>query len=139
MPQYLTQLFSQFSDVAMLYILASFVVAVLIWVEAIYLTNNGGKMPSNRLFAIISLITSSWLIVSGLALYFLDFHGVMMSVPVVYGIYSVMGWIYGARLIDDVPDNPSDFVVPTKYLTYCKSFSLVFGMLCVGVLAGALG
>lgn len=119
----------------MLYVVASLIIAILIWTESILLAKNQGKLPSTALFSVISVLTSSWLVVSGVALYFLDFHGVMMSVPVVYGIYSVMGWIYGARLIDDVPDDPKDFVVPAKYLTYSKSFALVFAGLCVAVLA----
>lgn len=126
LPSYLTY--------ELVYVMGSLLVAVLIWVENTMLARNGGKLPSSRLFTIISVITSSWLVVSGLALYFLDFYGVMMSVPVVYGIYSLMGWVYGARLINDVPDDPKDLVVPAKYLTYAKSFSLVFAGLCVAML-----
>lgn len=116
-----------------LYVIASLVVAVLIWVEASLLHKNQGKFPTTRLFAVVSLITSSWLLVSGVALYFLEFEGIAKAVPVVYGIYSVMGWIYGARLME-VPDDPRDLVVPDKYLSYSKSFSLVFTGLCVATL-----
>lgn len=81
------------SDFVILYILASLIIAILIWVESAWVARNGGKIPQNNLFAVISILTSSWLIVSGLALYFLEFDGVLMSVPVVYGVYSLLGWI----------------------------------------------
>ena len=63
-----------------LYILASFIVAVLIWTESALVTKNGGRLPESTFFAVISIITSSWLVVSGVALYFLDFDGVAISV-----------------------------------------------------------
>jgi|GEM_PF-330932 len=123
------------SDFVILYILASLIIAILIWVESAWVARNGGKIPQNNLFAVISILTSSWLIVSGLALYFLEFDGVLMSVPVVYGVYSLLGWIKGAKLIgDDLPDDPKEIVLPSKYLTYSQSFALVFAVLCVGML-----
>lgn len=119
-----------------LYIVASLIVAVLIWVESQMLDKNAGKFPDNGIFSMISLLTSAWLVVSGAALYFLEFGRFAISVPVVYGIYSVMGWFYGARLMQDtgIPDDPRDLVVPVKYLAFSKSFSLVFTGLCVFVL-----
>lgn len=121
-----------FGSYEYLYILASFVVAVLIWTESALVAKNHGKLPqSSTFFAIISLITSSWFIVSGAVLYFLDFDGVTISVPVVYGVYSVMSWIKGAKLMShDLPDDPTDIVLPAKYLTYTQSFALVFAGLC---------
>lgn len=114
-----------------LYILASFIVAVLIWTESALVTKNGGRLPESTFFAVISIITSSWLVVSGVALYFLDFDGVAISVPVVYGVYSVLGWIKGVKLMgDDLPDDPKNIVLPAKYLAYSQSFALVFAIFC---------
>lgn len=100
------------------------------------LGKNSGKFPRNGIFGMISLVTSSWLIVSGVALYFLEFDRLAISVPVVYGIYSLMGWIYGARLMGDtgVPDDPMEFTVPVKYLAFSKSFAFTFALLCLFVL-----
>lgn len=119
-----------------IYILASAMIAVLIWIEASWMLKNAGKLPQSALFAWISLMTTAWLVVSGLALFFLDFNGLSMSVPVAYGIYSLMGWIYGARLIStkDI-DDPKDIVLPANYLNFCRSFALVFALLCGFVLA----
>lgn len=119
-----------------IYILASAMIAVLIWIEASWMLKNAGKLPQSALFAWTSLMTTAWLVVSGLALFFLDFNGLSMSVPVAYGIYSLMGWIYGARLIStkDI-DDPKDIVLPAKYLNFCRSFALVFALLCGFVLA----
>lgn len=119
-----------------IYILASAMIAVLIWIEASWMLKNAGKLPQSALFAWISLMTTAWLVVSGLALFFLDFNGLSMSVPVAYGIYSLMGWIYGARLIStkDIED-PKDIILPANYLNFCRSFALVFALLCGFVLA----
>lgn len=119
-----------------IYILASAMIAVLIWIEASWMLKNAGKLPQSALFAWISLMTTAWLVVSGLALFFLDFNGLSMSVPVAYGIYSLMGWIYGARLIStkDI-DDPKDIILPVNYLNFCRSFALVFALLCGFVLA----
>lgn len=124
------------SDLSILYILASLAIAVLTWVESAWIRRNGGKLPESSTFAVISILTSSWFIISGVALYFLDFEGILISVPVVYGVYSLLSWVKGMRLIgDDLPDNPKDIVLPTKYLIYTQSFALVFGLFCVAMLA----
>lgn len=119
-----------------LYIVGSLMVAIMIWVENTMLANNAGKLPRSRLFAIISFWTSAWVVVSAAVLYFLTFDRFAISVPVVYGLYSVMGWIYGARLMKDtgMPDDPRDLVVPVKYLSYAKSFALVFFVFCALIL-----
>lgn len=127
--------FHSLSDLSVLYVLASFVVAILIWTESTLIAKNAGKLPESTIFAIISIITSSWLIISAMALYFLEFHGVAISVPVVYGVYSVLSWIKGARLMgDDLPDDPKDIVLPANYLSYTQAFALVFAGLCGALL-----
>lgn len=124
------------SDLSILYVLASLVIAVLTWVESAWVTKNKGKLPQSTAFAIISILTSSWLIISGVALYFLEFQGLLICVPVVYGVYSLTSWFVGMRLMgDDLPDDPADIVLPAKYLTYTQSFALVFGLFCVGILS----
>ncbi len=131
-----TNILSALSEFETLYIVASYIIAVFIWLESTWVLNNDGKLPESNIFAVVSLATSSWLVVSGLALFFLEFNGLSMSVPVAYGIYSLMGWIYGARLIStkDI-DDPKDIVLPVKYLNFCRSFALVFALLCGFVLA----
>lgn len=132
----LIHFFHSLSDLSILYILASLVVAVLIWAESALIIKNGGKLPESSTFTIISIITSSWLIISGVALYFLEFDGVMMTVPIIYGLYSVMGWFKGVKLMEnDVPDDPRDIVLPAKYLTYTQGFAVVFAGFCMLLLA----
>ncbi|OOR88270.1 hypothetical protein B0181_08495 [Moraxella caviae] len=124
-------------DAQTAFVAASLVIALLIWVESGLLERNDGKLPETGIFGIASLLTSVWVLVSAAALYFLELDRFAISVPVVYGIYSVAGWFYGAKLIakTDVPDDPMDIIVPAKYLAFSKSFALVYGLLCVFVLA----
>ncbi|MDO4700260.1 MAG: hypothetical protein Q4A69_06215, partial [Moraxella sp.] len=118
-----------------MYVVGGLGIAICIWVEAIMLEKNAGRfLQDSVLFAVISLLTLIWLLVSAAALYFLQFDRYAISVPVVYGIYSVMGWVYGAKLVDKLPDDPRELVMPAKYLVFSKSFALVFAALCVFVL-----
>lgn len=130
-----TNFLSVLSEFEILYVLVSLIIAVLIWLESSWVLRNQGKLPESNVFAVISLMTSSWLVVSGLALFFLEFDGIMMSVPVIYGIYSLLGWVYGVRLVStkDI-DDPKDLVLPEKYLNFCRSFALVFALLCIFML-----
>jgi hypothetical protein len=118
------------------FVVGSLIVAILVWVEAQLLQNNHGKLPQTRFFGSISALTSLWLLVSGIGLWFLDFDRLAIAVPVVYGIYCVVGWFYGARLIngDNISDDPSDWVIPVPYLTFCKSFAVAYTVLCMFVL-----
>lgn len=118
-----------------IYILASAMIAVLIWIEASWMLKNAGKLPQSALFAWISLMTTAWLAVSGLALFFLEFDGLQMSVPASYGVYLLASWLYGAKMISNTDaDDPMDFVMPDKYLNFCRAFALVFFALCALVL-----
>ena len=118
------------------YVVASFLVAICVWLEAQMLLKNSGKLPQKSIFAMIGLLTSVWLLISVAALYFLEFDRFSISVPVVYIIYSVMGWVYSTILMkgQEIPNNPKDFVIPTQYLMYSKSFAWVFATLCLFVL-----
>ena len=124
------------TELPVLYVACSLVIAVLIWIESAMLEGNGGKFPEHSTFGVISLLTSVWLVISGLALYFLELGRFAVSVPIVYAIYSVAGWVYGARLMKDVaiPDDPRDMVVPLSYLSYSRGFAVAFAVLCVFVL-----
>lgn len=118
------------------YVVASLLVAILVWVEASWVLHNKGKLPDSGTFAIISLITSSWLVASGLAMFFLQLDHLQMSVAAVYGVYCVAGWFYSAKLISltDI-DDPMDLVMPDKYLDFGRAFALVFAVLCIFVLS----
>lgn len=128
---------SSLTELPVLYVVCSLVIAVLIWVESAMLAHNGGKFPEHGAFGVVSLLTSVWLVISGLALYFLELGRFAISVPIVYAIYSVAGWIYGARLMRDVtiPDDPREIIVPMPYLSYSRGFAVAFAALCIFVLA----
>lgn len=70
-------------------------------------------------------------------LYVIDLTPLAVAVPAAYGIYTVFGWVYGTRLLrrKGIPDSPADLVIPSKYIAYSQSFSLIFFALCLLVLA----
>lgn len=120
--------------VELLYLIASALVAVGIWVQIVILRKNAGKMPESSIFYILSLIDSAWVLVSGLALYFLDFDKFAISVPVVYGIYTVLGFFYAAHTMGEqetLPSSPDEIEFDGRYLNFCQSFALVFFGLCM--------
>ncbi|MFA9486179.1 MULTISPECIES: hypothetical protein [unclassified Moraxella] len=118
-----------------MFVMASAVVAVLVWIESSWTLKNAGKLPEVSAFAIISLISSAWFAASGLALFFLELDNLQMSVAAVYGLHCVAGWFYSAKLISATDiDDPRDLVIPEKYLNFSRSFALVFLALCIFVL-----
>lgn len=125
----------------MTYIAASAVVAVGIFIQSIMLRRHQGKMPSSPTFRFLSLMDSVWVLVSAAALYFLDFDHLAISVPVVYGIYTLLGFFYAAKTIkgehSDIPETPEDIVFDVRYLNFCQSFALVFFGLCLVLLLSA--
>ena len=118
------------------YIASSALVAVLIWIEGEMLKRNNGKLPKSKFFQISSLLDTSWFFVSVVMLYLIELTPLAVTVPAAYGIYTVFGWIYGTRLLKlkGIPDSVEDLVVPTKYIAYSQSFSLIFFALCLLVL-----
>lgn len=118
------------------YIASSALVAVLIWIEGEMLKRNNGKLPKSKFFQISSLLDTSWFFVSVIMLYLIELMPLAVTVPAAYGIYTVFGWIYGTRLLKlkGIPDSVEDLVVPTKYIAYSQSFSLIFFALCLLVL-----
>lgn len=118
------------------FVVGSLIVAVLVWTEAQLLQDNDGKLPQTRFFSGVSVLTSLWFLACAVGLWLLDFDRVAIAVPVMYGVYCVAGWFYGARLIkgDNIGDDPSEWVIPVPYLTFCKSFAVAYTLLCVFVL-----
>ena len=119
------------------YIVLSALVAMLIWIEGEMLKRTGGKLPKSSFFQISSLFDTAWFFVSVLMLYMIDLTPLAISVPAAYGIYTVFGWIYGTRLLrrQGIPDSPDNLVIPSQYIAYSQSFSLIFFALCLLVLA----
>ena len=101
------------------------------------LKKNNGKLPKSTFFQVSSLIDTAWFFVSTVMLYMVDFTSLATIVPVIYGIYTIFGWIYGTRLLKQrgIPDSPEDLKVPAKYIAYSQSFALIFFILCIVVLS----
>lgn len=112
-------------------------------VQISLLRHHQGKIPNSATFHLLSFFDTVWVILSMAALYFLEFDPLMMSVPVVYGIYSFIGFFYAARTIrgetSDIPTGPDDIIFDVKYLNFCQSFGLAFLGLCVLVLLNHFG
>ena len=119
------------------YVTASAIVAVLIWVEGAMLKKNQGKLPKSRFFQVSSLLDTLWFFISVVILYTIDLTPLALAIPAAYGIYTVFGWFYGIRLLKrkGIPSTPKDLVVPSKYIAYSQSFSLIFFTLCLLVLS----
>ena len=119
------------------YITFSALVAVLIWIEGEMLKRNDGKLPRSQFFKIASLLDTSWFFLSVVMVYLIDLAPLAAAVPAAYGIYTVFGWVYGTRLLKlrGIPDSVDDLVIPSKYIAYSQSFSLIFFALCLLVLA----
>ncbi|WP_201549295.1 hypothetical protein [Psychrobacter sp. Pi2-1] len=121
------------------YITLSAVVAVLIWIEGEMLKQTDGKLPQSKFFKVSSLLDTLWFFISVVILYVIDLTPLSIAVPAAYGIYTTFGWIYGTKLLKrkGIPDSPKDLVIPSKYIAYSQSFSLVFFALCLLVLSSA--
>lgn len=128
-------------DLVTCFLVLSLLMACLVYVEAALLLKNQGKMPQSNFFAVISLMTSVWVLVSAVAWYFLDFAQFGSAVAVAYPLYALIGFFYSGSLIksEDLPDDPMDMVVPAKYLSFCQSFAQVYGLASVLALAQVLG
>ncbi|MFC0821116.1 hypothetical protein [Moraxella marmotae] len=124
-----------------LLIVCSLLVAILVMIESTLLERNGGKLLiGNGFFMIISLTTSVWSLVSCVAWYFLDFYGLGLAVVASYPLYALLGLVYSMHLMrgTDV-DDPADVALPAQYLSFCKSFGLVYAVLCACALAQVMG
>ena len=74
--------------------------------------------------------------ISTTAIYYGHFIGLSKVVPMAYIIYSIFGWLYGfyllrgqAQTIEEV----EDMTMPTKYMDYSLSFSLVIMITSIAV------
>ncbi len=130
-------MFSQFSDfkdiLPTVYVCTSLFVALSVIIEATLLEKNGGKMPVGRMFMVVSIFSTAWTLVSGLAWFFLELELFGSVVAFVYPLYSILGLLYSARLMRgvDLPDDPAQIALPIKYLHYCRSFGIVYFALCL--------
>lgn len=126
-----------------IYVALSAVVAMGIFVQGVVLRRNEGRMPNAPFVHMLSFVDMIWVPVSGLALYFLDFDAIAMSVPVVFMIYMLIGFFYAANTITgtngEMPTGVEDIVFDVRYMNFCQSFGLVFFVFCVGVLCRHYG
>ncbi len=101
------------------------------------LKRSDGKLPKSLFFQFSSLLDTSWFFISVLIMYMIDLTPLATTVPAAYGLYTIFGWIYGTRLLKlrGIPDSPEDLIIPSKYIAYSQSFSLIFFGLCLLVLA----
>lgn len=123
------------------FLVASFIVAVLVFIEAAMIRANAGKLPQHTPFMLVSLVTSVWSLVSLAAIFFITLEPLPQAVAAIYPLYALLSLVYSARLMkdEDVPDDPFDIVIPAKHLSFNQSFALVFAPLCALALAQALG
>lgn len=126
--------FSDLNDILpSAYIFASLFVAFCVVVEASLLERNGGKIPSGRFFVLVSIVSTAWTLISGLAWFLLEFQLFGSVVAFIYPLYSIIGLLYSARLMRgvDLPDDPTKIALPIKYLHYCRSFGIAYFALCL--------
>lgn len=123
---------------SMLYVALSAMIAMGIFVQIVLLRQNNGRLPPSPLFHVLSFFDTVWVLTSAAALYFLDFDKLAIAVPVVYGLYTFVGFFYAARTItgtkSDMPANPDDIVFDVRYLNFCQSFAMVFFGFCLMVI-----
>lgn len=118
----------------MAYVVLSGVIAIAIWLQNALLKKNQGKLPKQSMFYLLSTLDTLWVIVSAVAVYWMSFYSIVMSIPVVYMIYTISGWFYAAHTMKDVPTSAEDIVFEKNYLDFCQSFALAFFILCMIVL-----
>lgn len=118
------------------YVALSALVAVAIWIQNTILKKNNGKLPDTPIFYVLSMLDTAWVVISAVAMYFLSFYSIVMSIPVAYAIYTVSAWVYAARTMNggEIPTTPDDIVFDKRYLDFCQSFSVAFFVLCAVVL-----
>lgn len=125
-----------------LYVIASMIVAIGILIQGWFLYKNQGKLPNLPLFHLLSLLESCWVLVSGLALYFLDFDNLAICVPVVYLAYTLLGFFYASKTMSSKEAPPTtldEIVIDTRYISFCQSFAVVYLGLCGATLYFSFG
>lgn len=119
-----------------LYLIMSTGIAIGIWLQILLLKQNSGKIPDTPLFYWLSLADSAWVLISAAALYFLEFDRLAISVPIVYGIYTFLGFFYTAKSVKNsgTPAQIEDVVFDPAHIRFTQSFALTFFLLCLFVL-----
>lgn len=122
-----------------IYLASTAVIGCLIFYAARLLKQRQGKLPSNLLFNISSILETTWFIISGLVVYFAHFSTLPKAIAVAYIIYSIFGWLYGFYLLKDqdldlTTTKAIDIHMPVKYMDYSLAFSLVITFCALGFL-----
>lgn len=120
------------------YLLFSLVIACLVIYEAMMLYRYRGQLPEHSIVHIITLLDMVWFIISGIALYFIDFQPMAKIVPILFIIYIVFGWGYSSYLLKDQIDIQKiekfeDIVIPKKFIDYSMSFGIGVLLAIIGV------
>ncbi|MFW2177081.1 MULTISPECIES: hypothetical protein [unclassified Moraxella] len=120
-----------------LYVAGTVIVGLFISYESLLLKRYQGKMPDSSLFHFSSMLETVWSIVSIAVLYFADFSPLFKVVPVAYILYSLFGWLYGFYLLKDTDidiDDIENIQMPSKYMDYSLSFSMVIILTSLSIL-----
>ncbi|WP_394260898.1 hypothetical protein [Moraxella boevrei] len=112
------------------YLLGSLVMAVLVIYEAINLYGSAGRLSEDSWVHLVSLLDVVWLIVSAVALYYVNFERFAMIIPTIFIVYNLFGWGYSMYLLKDDVDAMNietleDIVVPKPYIDYSMAFGVV--------------
>lgn len=128
-------------SIEVVFVALSLIIAIFVMIESTLLERNGGKLLlNNGAFMLISLSTSAWMVAAFLAWYFLDLRGLSLVVAMVYPLYGLLGLVYSAMLMRGIEvDDPAEVALPKKYLSFCKSFGLVYSVLCLAALLESIG
>ncbi|ELA08235.1 hypothetical protein MOMA_06726 [Moraxella macacae 0408225] len=112
------------------YLLGSFVMTVLVLYEAVSLYRTGGKLSEDSWVHMVSILGVVWLIVSAVALYYVNFERFAMVIPTIFIVYNLFGWGYSMYLVKDDVDfmkieTVEDIVIPKPYIDYSMAFGVV--------------
>lgn len=80
------------------YLLCSIGVALLVIYEALMLYKTNGKLAEDSWVQSVTLLDIIWLIVSAVALYYVNFSPFAKIIPTIFIIYNVFGWGYSVYL-----------------------------------------
>lgn len=118
------------------YLLFSLLIAMLIIYESIMLFRHNEQLPTNSIAQLVTLLDLIWLILSGIALYAINFHPVAKIVPILFIIYNLFGWFYGAYVLKDQINEQTieEIVIPKRFIDYSMSFGIGVMVAIIGVL-----
>lgn len=120
------------------YLLFSLIVFILVIYESIILYQKQGKIDEDSWVQSITLLDLVWLLVSAVALYYVDFHPLAKIIPVLFIIYNVFGWGYSTYLLKDQLDvdkidDIKNIIIPKKYIDYSMSFGIISSITTLAV------